>query len=81
MPKILIVEDEAPNAEILNRLLVMNKFDVLIAGNKKDAIEILKAVLTTTILRYGQPRATTVVGDAFRSTTRSRVRTEVPYGR
>ena len=40
MPRILIVEDEAPNAEILNRLLVMNKFDVLIAGNKEDALEL-----------------------------------------
>lgn len=40
MPKILIVEDEEPNVEILSRLLVMNKFDVVIAGNKKDALEL-----------------------------------------
>ena len=40
MPKILIVEDEQPNVEILSRLLAMNAFDVVVAGNKKDALHL-----------------------------------------
>jgi CheY-like chemotaxis protein len=40
MPKILVVEDEAPNTEILKRLLAMHNFDVVVAGNKRDAIEL-----------------------------------------
>jgi two-component system cell cycle response regulator DivK len=38
MPKILIVEDEAPNVEILSRLLARKKYDVAVAGNAQDAV-------------------------------------------
>jgi len=38
MPKILIVEDEAPNVEILSRLLARKKYDVAVAGNTQDAV-------------------------------------------
>ena len=38
MAKILIVEDEAPNVEILTRLLKRSGHEVLVAGSKEDAI-------------------------------------------
>lgn len=39
MAKILVVEDEAPNVEILQRLLSSRGYEVVIAGNKKDAVD------------------------------------------
>ncbi len=39
MAKILVVEDEAPNVEILQRLLSSRGYEVVVAGNKKDAVE------------------------------------------
>jgi two-component system cell cycle response regulator DivK len=38
MAKILIVEDELPNVEILSRLLGRQRHEVLVAGNRQDAI-------------------------------------------
>jgi CheY-like chemotaxis protein len=38
MAKILIVEDEAANVEILTRLLKRSSHEVLVAGTKEDAI-------------------------------------------
>ena len=38
MPKILIVEDEAQNVEILSRLLRKKNFDVAVAGAKDQAV-------------------------------------------
>lgn len=38
MAKILIVEDEAPNVEILSRLLKRSQHEVLVAGTKADAV-------------------------------------------
>ncbi len=43
MPKILIVEDEAPNVEILSRLLTRKKYEFLVAGNKDDAVAMAAA--------------------------------------
>ncbi len=40
MPKILIVEDEAPNVEILSRLLTRKKYEFLVAGSKQEAIDL-----------------------------------------
>lgn len=38
MARILIVEDDAPNIEILQRLMARAKHDTVVAGNKQDAI-------------------------------------------
>ena len=43
MARILIVEDEAMNVEILTRLLSRNGHDVLVASSKNDAIEAVQA--------------------------------------
>jgi two-component system, cell cycle response regulator DivK len=39
MTKILVVEDETPNVEILTRLLGRKGYEVVVAGTKQDAIE------------------------------------------
>ena len=62
MSKILIVEDEAPNVEILTRMLVRKGFQVLVAGNKQEAITMATAELPDLILMdIGIPNAS---GDA-----------------
>jgi CheY-like chemotaxis protein len=38
MPRVLVVEDEAPNVEILSRLLKRKGHEVMVAGDKADAI-------------------------------------------
>jgi len=39
MAKILVVEDEAPNVEILQRLLSSRGYEVVVVGNKQDAVD------------------------------------------
>ena len=39
MPHILVVEDEAPNAEILTRLLMRYDFEVSVAQSKVEALD------------------------------------------
>jgi CheY-like chemotaxis protein len=39
MPRILVVEDEGPNVEILRRLLSRNGYEVVVAGSRDDALE------------------------------------------
>ena len=43
MAKILIVEDEAPNVEILSRLLARKNHQTAVAGNKQAALELARA--------------------------------------
>lgn len=43
MTKVLVVEDELPNVEILSRLLSRKGYDVVVAGNKKDAIAMMSS--------------------------------------
>lgn len=38
MSRILVVEDEPANVEILNRLLTRKKYDVLVATTKEEAV-------------------------------------------
>lgn len=38
MAKILVVEDEAPNIEILSRLLARNGHEIIVASTRDDAI-------------------------------------------
>jgi CheY-like chemotaxis protein len=42
LAKILVVEDEAPNVEILTRLLSRAKHDLVVAGNKQDALALAR---------------------------------------
>lgn len=50
MAKILIVEDEAPNVEILTRLLTKKKYDLAVAGNKEEAVALATRELPDLIL-------------------------------
>ena len=50
MPKILIVEDEAPNVEILTRLLSRKNYELVVAGNKEDAIALAESEQPNLIL-------------------------------
>lgn len=43
MAKILIVEDEAPNVEILSRLLARKSYSTAVAGNKQTALELARS--------------------------------------
>ena len=58
MPRILVVEDEAMNVEILTRLLSRNGHDVVVASNKNDAIaEIQSAPPELVLMDIGIPNA------------------------
>ncbi|MDA1017752.1 MAG: response regulator [Planctomycetota bacterium] len=58
MTKILIVDDEAPNVEILTRLLNRSKYEVLVAGTRDDAVAIATAEMPSLILMdIGIPNA------------------------
>jgi CheY-like chemotaxis protein len=50
MPKILIVEDEQPNVEILSRLLERQKYEWAVAGNGQDAIALAESIRPDLIL-------------------------------
>jgi len=43
MAKILIVEDEAPNVEILSRLLARKNYATAVAGTKQAALELARS--------------------------------------
>ena len=43
MTRILVVEDVPPNVEILKRLLSRKGYDVVVADNKDDAINIMNS--------------------------------------
>ena len=43
MTKILIVENEGPNVEILTRLLKRNQFEIAVANNGRDAVAMAKS--------------------------------------
>lgn len=75
MPKVLVVEDEPANVEILRRLLERNKYSVLVAHNKDDAVAMATAESPDLILmdigipnshgedanRYGGVEATRII--------------------
>jgi CheY-like chemotaxis protein len=50
MPKILIVEDEQPNVEILSRLLQRKQYEFSVAGNSQDAVALAESYLPDLIL-------------------------------
>ena len=50
MPKILIVEDEQPNVEILSRLLERKNYEYSVAGNGQDAIAMAESIRPDLIL-------------------------------
>jgi len=50
MPRILIVEDEQPNVEILSRLLERKKYELSVAGNGQDAITVAESTRPDLIL-------------------------------
>lgn len=50
MPRILVVEDEAPNAEIVERLLTRKGHEVLIAATRDDAVAIATTEMPDLIL-------------------------------
>ena len=43
MPKILVVEDDATNVQLLSRLLTMKGYEYVVAGNQQDAISLAKS--------------------------------------
>lgn len=43
MPKILVVEDEDLNLQILSRLLTMKGYDFAVAKNRRDALSMAKS--------------------------------------
>lgn len=58
MPKILVVEDQEQNVEILSRLLSRKGFEVVVAGNKQDAIATAQSAQPDLILMdIGIPNA------------------------
>ncbi len=50
MPKILVVEDDETNIQILTRLLTMKGYEHIVARNRKDAVATAADVLPDLIL-------------------------------
>ncbi len=50
MPKILVVEDDETNIQILSRLLTMKGYEHVVASNRKDAVRLASEELPDLIL-------------------------------